>query len=307
MNVQALTLHEQQRRFAQCRPFSVASFDIEASVQRPGFEIQVQRYRWAEPLSCGQFKPGVCYLDLALIPRVPKAEAAGLGTSPGRGPIFVSIGDCVFIPAEHEIQARNPGVEHRVLACMFLQERLQQYLDVEGSQLTLSACFNIKNPHIRTGLARLAEEVLAPGFASDLLVDSTINALIVELSRHFRGRGTAAALSGSGLPMRHVRLIQERLENASGAWPDLATLANECGISGRHLTRAFKNTTGRTLGEYVAEVRLRHAKQLLLDPAVLIKTIACQSGFRSQAAFAAAFRKATGWTPRRFRRESLAR
>lgn len=307
MNVQTPGLQEQQRRFAQCRPFSVASFGIEASVQRPGFEIQVQRYRWSEPLSCGQFKPGVCYLDLALIPRVAAAEAASLGTATGRGPIFVPIGDCVFIPAEHEITAHNPGVEHRVLTCLFVQEKLQQYLAAEGSRLTLPVCFNIRNPHIRAGLARLAEEVLAPGFASDLLVDSTINALIVELSRHFRGARTAAAGSGSRLPLRQLRLIQDRVESAAAECTDLSTLADECGISSRHLTRAFKNTMGRTLGEYVAEVRLRQAKQLLLDPTVLIKTIAHQCGFRSQAAFAAAFRKATGWTPRRFRRESLPR
>lgn len=288
-------------RFTQCRPVTVASYDIEASLWRPGAEIRVQRYRWSEPLANGFFKPAVCYLDLALIPRVPDIEAACLGLSPSRAPVFRPIGDCVFVPAEQEITAHNPAGEHRVLTCLFDPDKLQSYLEIDSPPVAPAACFNIKNPHIRAGLARLAEEALAPGFASEVIIDSTLNALIVELTRHLRGKRTADA-SGSKLSQQQLRRIKDQVENAVGQWPHLTTLAARCGISSRQLTRAFKNTTGRTLSEYVAEVRLRHAKQLLLDPTVLIKTIAYQCGFNSQAAFAAAFRRETGWAPRQFRR-----
>jgi AraC family transcriptional regulator len=287
-------------RFRQCRPFSASWFAIENEIAAPGMLVQIQRYRWDQPLNEGFFNPQVCYLDLSLIRRSPEEQA-----SMQQGARYFPIGDSVFWPAGSEIRSRIPAVDHRVLSCMFDPVMLEHYLDIKWSLFEMSACFAIRNPHIRHGLARLAEEVQAPGFASQALVQSTVCSLVVELTRHFRGIKSTAIESGSRLTSRQLRLLEERTENLSGATPTLDELASVCGLSSRHLTRAYKNTTGTTLSQFIADTRIRQAKGLLSKPEALIKTVAFDTGFQSAAAFAAAFRKATGWSPRRFRKEVL--
>lgn len=294
------TASDSESRFRQCRPFSASRFEIENEIAVPGMLVQIQRYRWDEPINDGFFNPQACYLDLSLIRRLPEEQATMRS-----GARYSPIGDSVFWPAGSEVRSRIPAVDHRVLSCMFDPAMLEHYLDIQWSPRAMSACFDIRNPHIRHGLSRLAEEVQSPGFASHALVQSTVCSLVVELARHFRGVRSTAVETGSRLGARQLRLLEELMENLSGATPSLDELASLCSLSSRHLTRAYKNTTGRTLSEFMADARIRQAKALLSNPEVLIKSIAFDTGFQSPAAFAAAFRKATGWSPRQFRKEVL--
>jgi AraC family transcriptional regulator len=68
----------------------------------------------------------------------------------------------------------------------------------------------------------------------------------------------------------------------------------------------FRATTGRTLSDFAAERRIVRAKALLAGRKPAIKQIAHRCGFETAAAFSAAFRRATGVSPREFR-EQMAR
>ena len=83
-------------------------------------------------------------------------------------------------------------------------------------------------------------------------------------------------------------------------------LAQLCDISSRHLSRMFKKTTGRTLGQYINEIRINRAKLLLSQPDCLVKEVAFRCGFSNQSSFSQVFRKATGKTPKKFRSEVIA-
>jgi AraC family transcriptional regulator len=91
-------------------------------------------------------------------------------------------------------------------------------------------------------------------------------------------------------------MIDERLAQ-SGAPPSLTELAGLCGLSVRHLTRAFRTSRRRSIGDHIAECRIEQAKQLL-GSGVSVKAIACTLGFSSPAALSTAFRRATGERPR---------
>jgi AraC family transcriptional regulator len=68
----------------------------------------------------------------------------------------------------------------------------------------------------------------------------------------------------------------------------------------RQLTRGFRISRGCSIGEYLAQNRLAHAKRMLAMN-ISVKEVAFSLGFATPANFSTTFRKATGETPRQFR------
>ncbi len=81
-------------------------------------------------------------------------------------------------------------------------------------------------------------------------------------------------------------------------------VAKTLNVSVFYFCKLFKKATGKTFTEYLAEVRIAKAKNLLLNPHVRISEAAFESGFQSITHFNRVFRKLTGCSPSAFR-ESL--
>ncbi len=84
--------------------------------------------------------------------------------------------------------------------------------------------------------------------------------------------------------------------------PSLKELAALIDISPRHLRRAFKESTGLSIGEQIGNNRLQAASTLLCETQSPIKEIAWRLGFSDQYSFTVAFKRRTGETPSTFRR-----
>lgn len=82
----------------------------------------------------------------------------------------------------------------------------------------------------------------------------------------------------------------------------LSLVARYCGVSEGHLSRLFHHATGLTFREYVAQVRVEHAKALLLHSGKGVTEIAYEAGFQSLSQFHRVFRKAFGSSPGTMRR-----
>jgi AraC-like DNA-binding protein len=82
----------------------------------------------------------------------------------------------------------------------------------------------------------------------------------------------------------------------------LALVARHCAVSEGHLSRLFHHSTGLTFREYMAQVRIEHAKALLTHSGKGVTEIAYESGFQSLSQFHRVFRKAFGLTPGAMRR-----
>lgn len=289
-------------KFELCRPKTTASCEVEAKITRPHFQIEVRHYRWDKPLEPTLFHADVCYLELALHPRPAGSEVGYLG---GKNPnSYVATGNCSFIPAGHDAMMRVPQGEQQVVGCLFEMDVLNPLVDWEWTPLEIAACFNINNINIRATLARLAQEAISPDYGSERLVDALFESLLVELSRHIRSTRIVAKEPYGKLSPQQLRLIENRISETSGEFPQTSWLAKECGVSNRHLARMFKRTTGKTITEYITEVRINKARMKLANSEQLIKEIAYECGFQSQSSFAQAFRKATGFTPRQYRNRS---
>jgi AraC-like DNA-binding protein len=77
---------------------------------------------------------------------------------------------------------------------------------------------------------------------------------------------------------------------------ELATLAN---MSYRRYTEQFKRSTGKTVTQYLSEIRVDYAKRIMLETEDILYA-AYESGFGDLAHFYRVFKKTTGFTPKRF-------
>jgi len=73
-------------------------------------------------------------------------------------------------------------------------------------------------------------------------------------------------------------------------------------VSRSHLSRAFAESTGATLADHAANLRVARAKELMTESALTMSDIAARLGFASPSAFVAAFRRATGLSPLQYSR-----
>ena len=84
----------------------------------------------------------------------------------------------------------------------------------------------------------------------------------------------------------------------------LEVLGEVSGYSHIHIMRLFKKETGQTPHEWLTEIRINRAKELLSTDGKTIERIAEECGFKSDSHFKILFKKATGLTPGMYRKST---
>jgi two-component system response regulator YesN len=94
-----------------------------------------------------------------------------------------------------------------------------------------------------------------------------------------------------------LNMINERIQDP----PTLAELASFSGLSRTYLSYIFKEVTGMRLQDYLIQVRLNKAKELLSQIDLKVKQIAYEVGFTDPNYFCRAFKKKMGLNPTNWR------
>ena len=92
--------------------------------------------------------------------------------------------------------------------------------------------------------------------------------------------------------------IDEHLEDEI----TIENIARSAVISVSECLRCFKTTIGVTPIQYVRQVRIQKAVDLLLNTRLTITDVAMRCGFQEMSYFSKIFRQTHGVTPREFRR-----
>lgn len=107
---------------------------------------------------------------------------------------------------------------------------------------------------------------------------------------------------------RYSREVQECIRNAVSLIRRefqnevyLPNVAKQVNMSRSYFSRCFRDIVGKTFNDYVREIRIEHAKDLLLRTGKPVQWIAVQSGFPNEKYFFKVFRELTGMLPREFR------
>ncbi|WP_127585527.1 helix-turn-helix domain-containing protein [Paenibacillus koleovorans] len=83
----------------------------------------------------------------------------------------------------------------------------------------------------------------------------------------------------------------------------LDLMADKVKISPTYLSSYFKEKMGLNFKEYLNDIRMEHAKRLLLESNLKVQDVAEQVGYRSLTPFTRMFKLATGMSPNEYRKQ----
>ncbi len=101
-----------------------------------------------------------------------------------------------------------------------------------------------------------------------------------------------------------VRIIQDNMSESSF---DVVQLANALAVSKSSLYRKLKVMTGLSPVEFIRNIRLKHASQLLKNCSVTVAEVAYSCGFSNPKYFATCFKEEFGVTPKEYQKQDFHR
>ncbi|HTI98079.1 MAG TPA: AraC family transcriptional regulator [Dongiaceae bacterium] len=119
--------------------------------------------------------------------------------------------------------------------------------------------------------------------------------------------GHQAGVSGGGQALLIVQQAIARMRSDMGSGLDAPLLARELNISYSSFRHTFQQHTGSSPHQYLLELRLARARNLLEQTSCSIKEIAQQAGFEDEHYFCRFFKQKTGVTPGQWRAQLQAK
>jgi AraC family transcriptional regulator len=275
--------------------------NISAEVDLDGVNIRVLDYRWDAKDEISDFQNSFILRYRSYPLRV------GLAAHLNDGRIQ-DFGQLMFFPARTVVETTPAKLTEstRNVTCTFANEWLRRIWPGPGEWAAndLARCYDMRNLRIERAMKRLGIEMADPGFASNLLIESLVQQIGVEIARHFTPaqRSRRVRTFGGRLSTSQLSRVYEVIDSVSGRFPTSEEISAECGISAAHLRRSFKQTTGLTLHEYSTNARLNKAQTLLTETDLPLKEVAYRLGFSGSCTFSSTFKKAVGESPSFYRR-----
>jgi two-component system response regulator YesN len=102
-----------------------------------------------------------------------------------------------------------------------------------------------------------------------------------------------------------VAKVQAIIERDYGV-PELSIvqLAGELHMSASHLSAVFKKRTGKPFTQYITDVRLEKARELVYADRLKAYEVAAAVGYRNEKAFSRAFRRKFGVSPQNYKKQT---
>jgi AraC family transcriptional regulator, transcriptional activator of the genes for pyochelin and ferripyochelin receptors len=145
---------------------------------------------------------------------------------------------------------------------------------------------------------------------SPVLRDRYLQTLSVELLLQVLGILESRALipSGPSVSSREVARIHEARDYLAQHYakpPNIAELARRVGLNRTKLKETFRQILGFTIYEYIVQLRMERAAEMLVTGDYDIAQVAYAVGYEYPANFTAAFKRHFGQLPRNWKRSQL--
>lgn len=213
----------------------------------------------------------------------------------------------MVLPGEFHQEASNyAGEPYKVLWCHFIAprvslhigsyERVKGYTITDGIQL-------FPTQEIFRCLDTIIAEMHEKGFGWEKVVRSQLACVVMQLARavreysHINPDGDPFSEWAESVVLQVKDFILANYNSPIGI-KDVAAVAH---LSPNYLSSLFKKVIGMGFNQYLTNIRLEKAKQLLTSTHMTVEDVALQVGYNSQPYFTRVFKKVVGETPSSFR------
>jgi len=176
-------------------------------------------------------------------------------------------GDTILLPPHMPLVSEQEAGIYHTIRCCFTPELFHTITEVpeSGNFQRLETCFGLNDNRIDDAMMEMVEEIREPTYASDKLIEYRCMSLMIYLARKLTKEASLDRSVIGGLSSWQIKRIREYLKEVCGHPPSLKEIAKICGVSTGHLSRAFKNTTGITVHQFVERMQVKRAKAMLMD------------------------------------------
>ncbi len=230
------------------------------------------------------------------------------------------VGDSVVELGQYDLALIGHGIEHAWEQHRCTSAPIRE-ITIQFSSMLFGSIFLGKNPlssirnmlndsakgiafpmeaimHVYSRLDHLAK--MQSGFYRLMELMTILHELSLTEDYHILSSGAFANVELSS-DSRRIQKIQNYINQNYREEVRLETLASMAGMTMTAFSRFFKVRTGRTISEYIIDVRLGHAVRLLVDTTRSVAEICFDCGFNNISHFNRLFKKKKNCTPKAFR------
>jgi AraC-like DNA-binding protein len=156
----------------------------------------------------------------------------------------------------------------------------------------------VQEPSLLDDLRALTQDRVSVSPAEQIILNLRATSALCTLIHLASEHQPRSATTG---PERHVTAAEEFIRKNFAGIRSLREVATGAGIGYDHLRHLFRKLRGRSLVQYLNEVRMERATTLLAHSRLPLKQIATMCGFRDEFYFSAVFRRHVRMPPGRYR------
>jgi AraC family transcriptional regulator len=202
-------------------------------------------------------------------------------------------GSVSFLPANCERRLRLEAVSWRWASIAISPD----HFEAMTGGVQVNAFSTREDPFLSALLGQLAWCQDEDGHLDLPYLDAMLSALSHHLRVRYRAESRSLTGRGRRLPSWAIRRITDYIVAQLPGEVRVATLANLTGLSEGHFHRAFRATTGKTPLQFINDLRIQRAIQILNRRPINTVELALAVGFSSPTHFSRVFRKAVGCSP----------
>jgi AraC family transcriptional regulator len=192
------------------------------------------------------------------------------------------------------------------LAFYLPRKALDEIADDTGAShvddLTYEPAAGVDDPILKNVGLSLLGAFERPEQISSIFIDHATLGICAHIAHTYGGMRVKSRLARGGLAPWQERRAKEILSSNLAGNVGLEALAQECGLSVSHFSRAFRHSTGAPPHQWLLERRVDVAKPLLRDRQLALSEVALACGFADQSHFTRIFTRLVGVSPGAWRR-----
>lgn len=192
---------------------------------------------------------------------------------------------------------------------IFIQQHFLEYIAETAygtSKITLSDEGHTASHHLYQLIKMFIQESSNPQSGCELVLHSLSTQLVVQLLRETIRSSSPLYNEGAvESSSKNIQTAIDFLRNHYRGQFTLDQIARCANYSPYHFIRVFKAETGKTPFEYLLDIKIDKAKELLQKKNMTITEACFLSGFNNLSHFTAVFKKKVGTTPSAYKNRCL--